>query len=83
VAEVDGQPWAALSLAGGELLTDPFRPTAELAPLLSLRAAQIHASNAAQGRAQRAPVLPMPRTRRAAPAKGAVQRLRPPPARAG
>jgi hypothetical protein len=41
VAEVDGQLWAALPLAGGEALTDPFRPTAELRALMSLRAKQL------------------------------------------
>jgi hypothetical protein len=41
VAEVDGQLWAALPLAGGEPLADPFRPTAELRALLSLRAKQL------------------------------------------
>lgn len=41
VAEVDGHLWAALSLAGGEPLADPFRPTADLRALLSLRAKQL------------------------------------------
>jgi hypothetical protein len=41
VAEVDGQLWAALPLAGGEPLADPFRPTAELGALVSLRAKQL------------------------------------------
>ena len=41
VAEVDGQLWAAHSLIGGESLVDPFRPTAELRALLSLRAKQL------------------------------------------
>jgi len=40
VAEVDGQLWAALPLEG-ELLADPFRPTAEVAALLRLRAEQL------------------------------------------
>jgi hypothetical protein len=31
----------ALRLRGGEPLTDPFRPTAHLLPLLRLRAAQL------------------------------------------
>jgi hypothetical protein len=46
VAEVDGQLWAALPLAGGEPLIDPFRPTAELRELLSLRAKQLGATSA-------------------------------------
>jgi hypothetical protein len=41
LAEVDGQLWAALPLAGGAPLVDPFRPTAELRALLSLRAKQL------------------------------------------
>jgi len=41
LAEVDGQLVAALPLRGGEPLTDPFRPTAHLLPLLRLRAAQL------------------------------------------
>lgn len=41
VAEVDGQLWAAVSLTSGQSLVDPFRPTAELSALLSLRAKQL------------------------------------------
>jgi hypothetical protein len=41
LAEVDSQLWAALPLAGGEPLADPFRQTAELGALLSLRAKQL------------------------------------------
>lgn len=41
LAEVDGQLSAALPLAGGEALADPFRPSAELQALLSLRAKQL------------------------------------------
>ena len=41
VAEVEGAPVAALPLAGGSALTDPFRRTAHLLPLLELRVAQI------------------------------------------
>jgi hypothetical protein len=41
VAEVDGQLWAALPLAGGDALADPFRPTAEVQALLALRARQL------------------------------------------
>jgi hypothetical protein len=44
LAEVDGQPWAAVPLAGGEPLADPFRPTIELKALLNLRAAQLDAT---------------------------------------
>jgi hypothetical protein len=41
VAEVDGVVVAALPLAGGPTLTDPFRRTAHLVPLLELRARQL------------------------------------------
>jgi hypothetical protein len=43
VAEVDGEVVAALPLAGGEPLADPFRPTAHLVPLMRRRAAQLSA----------------------------------------
>ena len=41
VAEVAGSVVAALPLAGGEPLADPFRRTAHLVPLLELRAKQL------------------------------------------
>jgi hypothetical protein len=41
VAEVDGDVVAAISLVSGAVLADPFRPTAELLPLLGMRAAQL------------------------------------------
>lgn len=41
VAEVDGEVRAALPLALGRVIADPFRPTAHLAALLELRAAQL------------------------------------------
>ena len=41
IAEVDGEVVAALPLRGGEPLSDPFRPTAHLLPLLHLRATQL------------------------------------------
>jgi hypothetical protein len=44
VAEVDGELRAALPLAGGPVVSDPFRPTAELAELLELRAQQLLAA---------------------------------------
>jgi hypothetical protein len=42
LAEVNGEIVAALPLPGGDALTDPFRATAHLVPLLRLRAAQLH-----------------------------------------
>jgi hypothetical protein len=41
VAEVGGVVIAALPLAGGSALTDPFRRTSHLVPLLELRAKQL------------------------------------------
>lgn len=41
VAVVDGRLVAALPIAGGHALTDPFVRTAHLRPLLELRAAQL------------------------------------------
>ena len=41
VAEVGGAVVAALPLGRGPTLGDPFRPTAELVPLLQLRAKQL------------------------------------------
>jgi hypothetical protein len=43
LAEVDGEVVAALPLAGGAFLGDPFRPTAHLLPQMRRRAAQLHA----------------------------------------
>src|SRR5580692_2552472 len=50
VAEVGGTVVAALPLGCGELLADPFRPTAHLIPLLELRAKQIGSECAPRGR---------------------------------
>src|SRR3954451_16719660 len=41
VAEVDGQIHAAVSLADGRAVADPFRPTAAYVELLQVRAAQL------------------------------------------
>jgi hypothetical protein len=41
VAEIDGGLVAALPVAGGKPLADPFRRTAHLVPLLELRAKQL------------------------------------------
>jgi hypothetical protein len=41
VAEIDGAVVAALPLAGGPALADPFRSTAQLMPLLELRRKQL------------------------------------------
>jgi hypothetical protein len=41
VAEVDGEVRAALPMALGRVIADPFQPTAHLAALLELRARQL------------------------------------------
>jgi hypothetical protein len=41
VAEVDGEVRAALPLASGPMLVDPFHPSSEVLELLSLRASQL------------------------------------------
>ena len=48
IAEVDGTVVAALPLRGGNVIADPFRPTAHLVPLLELRAKQLAASSPQQ-----------------------------------
>ncbi|MBV9464847.1 MAG: hypothetical protein JO169_01910, partial [Solirubrobacterales bacterium] len=40
VAEIDGELCAALSLADGRVVADPFRPSGALLELLRMRAAQ-------------------------------------------
>ena len=42
LAESDGAIVAALSTATGDVVSDPFRATADLVALLRLRAAQLH-----------------------------------------
>jgi hypothetical protein len=41
LAEVDGETQAAIALATGEVIADPFRPTAELVRMLVLRRSQL------------------------------------------
>lgn len=43
IASVDGQPVAARSLASGATVADPFVRTADVLPLLALRASQLRA----------------------------------------
>jgi hypothetical protein len=57
VADVDGEPWAALPVSGGDPLSDPFRPAMELKALLSQRAAQLDASDATWRNEQGAEVV--------------------------
>ena len=41
VALVEGEPWAAISLADGRVVADPFRPSAQAAELLRVRASHV------------------------------------------
>lgn len=50
LAEIDGEPWAALSLKTGTTIADPFRPTAALLDLLRRRHAQLAAAEPRLGR---------------------------------
>ncbi|MCA1656463.1 MAG: hypothetical protein LC713_01915 [Actinobacteria bacterium] len=45
LAEVDGVARAALALDGGEVVADPFAPTADLVALLRLRARRLAAAH--------------------------------------
>jgi hypothetical protein len=60
VADVDGEPWAALPVSGGDPLSDLFRPALELIALLSRRAAQLDASDAAWRNEQGAEIVALP-----------------------
>jgi hypothetical protein len=53
LADVDGEPWAAVSLDDDQLVLDPSRPSGELAFLLAQRARALRRSM--QGRMGRLP----------------------------
>jgi hypothetical protein len=54
LAEVEGEAAAALSLADGTAIADPFRPTAALVELLAMRRTQLAAARSpARGRLRR------------------------------
>jgi len=42
VAVVEGRLWAAIAVADGRVIADPFKPSAGAAALLALRVAQMH-----------------------------------------
>jgi hypothetical protein len=65
LAEIDGEPWAAIAPATGRIYADPFRPTAALVDLLCRRRAQLAA---AQEPARLRPGS-VPPARRRAPAR--------------
>lgn len=59
LAEIDGEPWAALSLLDGSAIADPFRPTAALLDLLRRRHAQLAAAQEPSRRRPRRPFTPL------------------------
>jgi hypothetical protein len=54
LAEIAGEPRAALSLHDGSVVANPFEPTAALVELLEARARQLHVSGRRLRRARRA-----------------------------
>jgi len=48
IAEVDGEPQAAIEVATGTVIADPFRPTVHLAELLGVSAQRLRAATAPQ-----------------------------------
>ena len=60
VAEVGGQLWAAVSLDDGHTIADPFRPSSELAFVLTQRARRLRGDN--QGRMHHLPRVWPPAT---------------------
>ena len=57
LAEVDGEAQAAIALATGEVIADPFRPTAKLVRMLSLRRAELRNVLRHSGRPTASPAL--------------------------
>jgi hypothetical protein len=53
IAEVEGVPWAAVSLADGSVVADPFHHTLHLVALLKARAAQLTESGKRRGLGRR------------------------------
>jgi hypothetical protein len=54
LAEIDGEPWAAIALETSRVVADPFRPTAALVDLLRGRAAQLATAQEVATRPRRA-----------------------------
>lgn len=54
VAEVDGRLWAAIELASGRVVADPFRRTLQLVELLRTRARTLTEPPQERGRSRRA-----------------------------
>jgi hypothetical protein len=43
IGEIDGKPAAAVSMADGRVVADPFQPTAQLIPVLIMRRRSLRA----------------------------------------
>jgi len=71
VAQVDGELWAATSSTGA-VIADPFRPTADLVALLTLRAAQLELGEPSH-RTRRGLVVPRVARPWSRPSASAVQ----------
>jgi hypothetical protein len=50
VAEIAGEPWAAIELASGRVIADPFRASADIVDLLRLRLARMSGKERARRR---------------------------------
>jgi hypothetical protein len=57
IAEVGGEPWAALGIHSGVVVADPFRPSADLVELLRLRAERLRGVGGPGSRAPRRRLL--------------------------
>ena len=57
VALVDDEPWAAVSIDDGRVIADPFRPSADAAELLRIRARHLREAVEGVRRARRLPRL--------------------------
>jgi len=61
IAELDGVPVAAIDLADGRVVADPFRRTADVVDLLQLRASRVRDAQARRAHGARA-LVRRPRT---------------------
>lgn len=57
IAEMDGEAQAAVALATGDVIADPFRPTAELVRMLVLRRSQLRGELRQSSRRRTFPAL--------------------------
>ena len=74
-AELDGRLLAAISTTTGEVVADPFHPTARVVEVLRLRAAQLERRSRGRGLLARLPARPPGGSSRAPSPPGAGGRL--------